>query len=278
MKLRGDVKVSSKSLGVESGLNTNVGNLTFPGDKWPHDLKCIEEMKSVSSTSQCTIYLCLYFQSSGIYFASSEADSPLPPPSTASDEPKPISASPVVPSINIQSHATVTPPGGKTTRLVLPSPGGRSKHKKETVANSSSSVSSKGVLPSAASGGSSLLSSVCGLLVPPGGGGDVWEEEGIPVLERLIRTHPVWYLPGVGRAEATHLLHRHEPGVSTLFCRVKVRVKLWGWGRRRESQVDPYTLSVVPAEVIHKSTSLTRIFRVAIIFFSKTRAYNNLNS
>ena len=182
-------------------------------------------MKSVSSTSQCTIYLSLYFQSSGIYFASSEADSPLPLPSTTSDEPKPISASPVVPPINIQSHTTITPSCGKPTRLVLPSPGGRSKHKKEMGAPSSSSASSKGVLPLAASGGTSLPSSVCGLLVPPGGGGGVWEEEGIPVLERLIRTHPVWYLPGVGRAEATHLLHRHEPGVSTLFCRVRVKVR-----------------------------------------------------
>ena len=94
------------------------------------------------------------------------------------------------------------------------------------LAPSSSSASSKGMLPLAASGGTSLPSSVCGLLVPPGGGGGAWQEEGIPVLERLIRTHPVWYLPGVGRAEATHLLHQHEPGVSTtLSCRVRVRVR-----------------------------------------------------
>ncbi len=43
------------------------------------------------------------------------------------------------------------------------------------------------------------------------------QDEGIPTLERLIRTHPVWYLPAVGRTTATQLLHKQPPGVSTTF-------------------------------------------------------------
>jgi len=35
----------------------------------------------------------------------------------------------------------------------------------------------------------------------------------IPVMERLIRTHPVWYLPNIGRAGAVHLLQNREAGI-----------------------------------------------------------------
>jgi hypothetical protein len=35
----------------------------------------------------------------------------------------------------------------------------------------------------------------------------------INLLERLIRTHPVWFLPGIQRAGAVHLLQGKEEGV-----------------------------------------------------------------
>lgn len=36
----------------------------------------------------------------------------------------------------------------------------------------------------------------------------------IGLLERLIRTHPVWFLSGIQRAGAVHLLQGKEEGVS----------------------------------------------------------------
>lgn len=36
----------------------------------------------------------------------------------------------------------------------------------------------------------------------------------IGLVERLIRTHPVWFLPGIQRAGAFHLLQGKEEGVS----------------------------------------------------------------
>ena len=35
-----------------------------------------------------------------------------------------------------------------------------------------------------------------------------------PILDRLIHTHPIWYLPNLGRAGAIHLLYNREEGVS----------------------------------------------------------------
>lgn len=37
----------------------------------------------------------------------------------------------------------------------------------------------------------------------------------IGLMERLIRSHPVWFLPGIQRAGAFHLLQGKEEGVST---------------------------------------------------------------
>lgn len=34
------------------------------------------------------------------------------------------------------------------------------------------------------------------------------------ILERLLLTHPVWFLPGIQRAGAVHLLQGKEEGVS----------------------------------------------------------------
>lgn len=34
------------------------------------------------------------------------------------------------------------------------------------------------------------------------------------LVERLLRTHPVWFLPGIQRAGAVHLLQGKEEGVS----------------------------------------------------------------
>lgn len=39
----------------------------------------------------------------------------------------------------------------------------------------------------------------------------------LSVIERLHRTHPVWFLPGIQRAGAVHLLQSKEEGVSLRF-------------------------------------------------------------
>ena len=44
----------------------------------------------------------------------------------------------------------------------------------------------------------------------------------IPQVERLIRTHALWYLPKIGRAGAVHLLQNKEPGVSWIFCMILI--------------------------------------------------------
>jgi hypothetical protein len=36
----------------------------------------------------------------------------------------------------------------------------------------------------------------------------------INLIERLIRSHPIWFLPGIQRAGAFHLLQGKEEGVS----------------------------------------------------------------
>lgn len=36
----------------------------------------------------------------------------------------------------------------------------------------------------------------------------------LTLVERLLRTHPVWFLPGIQRAGAVHLLQGKEEGVS----------------------------------------------------------------
>lgn len=36
----------------------------------------------------------------------------------------------------------------------------------------------------------------------------------IGLLERLIRSHPIWFLPGIQRAGAFHLLQGKDDGVS----------------------------------------------------------------
>lgn len=38
----------------------------------------------------------------------------------------------------------------------------------------------------------------------------------IGLLERLIRSHPIWFLPGIQRAGAFHLLQGKDDGVSTI--------------------------------------------------------------
>lgn len=37
------------------------------------------------------------------------------------------------------------------------------------------------------------------------------------LVERLLRTHPVWFLPGIQRAGAVHLLQGKEDGVSSQY-------------------------------------------------------------
>ena len=37
----------------------------------------------------------------------------------------------------------------------------------------------------------------------------------ITLVERLVRSHPIWFLPGIQRAGAFHLLQGKEDGVST---------------------------------------------------------------
>lgn len=42
---------------------------------------------------------------------------------------------------------------------------------------------------------------------------DVVDSTEIPLLERLIRSHPIWYLPSVQRVAAAQLLQNQEQGV-----------------------------------------------------------------
>lgn len=37
----------------------------------------------------------------------------------------------------------------------------------------------------------------------------------LSLVERLLRTHPVWFLPGIQRSGAVHLLQGKEEGVSS---------------------------------------------------------------
>lgn len=61
---------------------------------------------------------------------------------------------------------------------------------------------------------------------------------GISVLEKLIKTCPVWLQLGLGRAEATRILHREAAGVSRGLCmtwpggggRYSCQELLGGWG------------------------------------------------
>jgi len=39
----------------------------------------------------------------------------------------------------------------------------------------------------------------------------------ITLIERLIRSHPIWFLPGIQRAGAFHLLQGKEEGVGVLI-------------------------------------------------------------
>lgn len=53
-----------------------------------------------------------------------------------------------------------------------------------------------------------------------GGSSESTEDSGseiacdITLIERLIRSHPIWFLPGIQRAGAFHLLQGKEEGVS----------------------------------------------------------------
>lgn len=44
---------------------------------------------------------------------------------------------------------------------------------------------------------------------------DVVDSSDIPLLERLIRSHPIWYLPNLQRVAAAQLLQNQEQGVKT---------------------------------------------------------------
>jgi len=45
----------------------------------------------------------------------------------------------------------------------------------------------------------------------------------IALMERLIRTHPVWFLPGIQRTGAVHLLQGKDEGVCTYQ---------WAWSNK----------------------------------------------
>lgn len=44
-------------------------------------------------------------------------------------------------------------------------------------------------------------------------GEDAVDSSDIPLLERLIRSHPIWYLPNIQRVAAAQLLQNQEQGV-----------------------------------------------------------------
>lgn len=39
------------------------------------------------------------------------------------------------------------------------------------------------------------------------------EKREVGLLERIVRSHPIWYLQHIGRPAATHLLRNMEEGV-----------------------------------------------------------------
>lgn len=53
------------------------------------------------------------------------------------------------------------------------------------------------------------------------GGGGIDDSEdvacSITLIERLIRSHPIWFLPGIQRSGAFHLLQGKEEGVRVYF-------------------------------------------------------------
>ncbi|KAG8198130.1 hypothetical protein JTE90_006883 [Oedothorax gibbosus] len=102
--------------------------------------------------------------------------SPSPPP------PAPPPRCPVAPSVAAQAHLS----SAAASILGAQQPG----------MVSSSSVSSVQECTSEEDGGSSGSFAPCD----------------IGLLERLIRTHPIWFLPGIGRAGATHLLQGKDVG------------------------------------------------------------------
>jgi hypothetical protein len=51
--------------------------------------------------------------------------------------------------------------------------------------------------------------------ISPPCGEDVVDSSDIPLLERLIRSHPIWYLPNIQRVAAAQLLQNQEQGVKT---------------------------------------------------------------
>ena len=56
-------------------------------------------------------------------------------------------------------------------------------------------------------------------LPAPVGEDAVDSQENITLLERLIRSHPIWYLPNVQRIAAAQLLQDQEQGVSLLLSK-----------------------------------------------------------
>ena len=45
----------------------------------------------------------------------------------------------------------------------------------------------------------------------------------INLLERLLKTKPIWFLPDVTREESSKLLHNKKPGVSTSFINILLK-------------------------------------------------------
>lgn len=49
----------------------------------------------------------------------------------------------------------------------------------------------------------------------------------IGLVERLMTTHPVWFLPGIQRAGAFHLLQGKEDGVNFTYCILQIPLALF---------------------------------------------------
>jgi len=48
----------------------------------------------------------------------------------------------------------------------------------------------------------------------------------ITLIERLIRSHPIWFLPDIQRAGAFHLLQGKEEGVSVAHSYYRLKLKI----------------------------------------------------
>lgn len=73
-----------------------------------------------------------------------------------------------------------------------------------STSNQKRKVSNNGKIIDGTSAANQVLASRC---ISPDNRGE------LTILERIIRSHPIWYIPELSRVAAAHLLRQHEVGV-----------------------------------------------------------------